>query len=204
MDFFICRPFLQNILILGRLSWTKKNKKMLIIFQTSWWGLLDIASMMTLRKRTIWRLSHLGQVCITFHGPVLSDHLPRRRKKQQTKNVHDEPRAPSIPMMKIIFLWRPHQIRAAASYARWVILQCFVTDRQTIGSVHSHHYSLRIIDFHHIKRKIYGQAARETHITLLFTLANILATRVEPHLVSWKMNPVGEDTGTALSANNAC
>lgn len=42
---------------------------------TSWFGLLDMASMTTFRNLTICAFAHFGQVCITFHGPVLSDHL---------------------------------------------------------------------------------------------------------------------------------
>lgn len=39
---------------------------------------------------------------------------------------------------------------------------------------------------------------------LVRTLASILATRVEPQRVSWKMNPVGLATGTALVSSTLC
>lgn len=44
-------------------------------FLTLWRELLVMASMMTFSQGTICSFLHLGQVCITFHGPVLSDHL---------------------------------------------------------------------------------------------------------------------------------
>lgn len=39
---------------------------------------------------------------------------------------------------------------------------------------------------------------------LVSTLAIMLATRVDPQRVSWKMNPVGDGTGTVLSSSKRC
>lgn len=43
-----------------------------------------------------------------------------------------------------------------------------------------------------------------SHMILVRTLASMLATRVEPQRVSWKMNPVGLAIGTALVSSTLC
>lgn len=68
-----------------------------------------MASMMTLSTGTICSFLHLGQVCITFHGPVLSDHLDKKQVHRRSGSMSSSTSRATAATAKVAGSTKPRQ-----------------------------------------------------------------------------------------------